>query len=75
MFFQVVRKAEFSVGSMLQKDHQDYSLQGDVNLSLGFKSTKPDGILLQNSKDVRLSFTHTQTSISTDLSIHYYEKN
>ncbi|KAI7810207.1 putative laminin subunit alpha-3, partial [Triplophysa rosa] len=47
----VVRNAEFSVGGVLQKDHQDYSLQGDVNLSLGFKSTKPDGILLQNRKD------------------------
>ncbi|KAA0718440.1 Laminin subunit alpha-3 [Triplophysa tibetana] len=47
----VVRNAEFSTGSMLQKDDQDYSLQGDVNLSLGFKSTKPDGVLLQKRKD------------------------
>lgn len=63
--FQVVRNAEFSAGSVLQKDDQDNSLQGDVNLSLGFKSTKPDGVLLQKHKDVRLSFEHTQTSIST----------
>ncbi|XP_056600368.1 laminin subunit alpha-3 [Triplophysa dalaica] len=47
----VVRNAEFIVGSVLQKDDQDNSLQGDLNLSLGFKSTKPDGVLLQKRKD------------------------
>ncbi|XP_016319957.1 laminin subunit alpha-3 [Sinocyclocheilus anshuiensis] len=47
---QMVRKAEFSLGSALEKLHEDFSLD-DVNLSLGFRSTKPDGILLQNSKN------------------------
>ncbi|XP_050984082.1 laminin subunit alpha-3 [Labeo rohita] len=46
----MVRKAEFSLGSSLEKLHEDFSLDV-VSLSLGFKSTKPDGILLQNSKN------------------------
>ncbi|XP_016368342.1 laminin subunit alpha-3-like [Sinocyclocheilus rhinocerous] len=53
----MVRKAEFSLGSALEKLHEDFSLD-DVSLSLGFRSTKPDGILLQNSKnnkDIELS--------------------
>lgn len=56
----MVRKAEFSLGSSLEKLHEDFSLDV-VSLSLGFKSTKPDGILLQNSKNVRISFTATYT--------------
>ncbi|XP_026053378.1 laminin subunit alpha-3-like [Carassius auratus] len=47
---QMVRRAEFSLGSALEKLHEDFSLD-DVGLSLGFRSTKPDGILLQNSKN------------------------
>ncbi|KAK2901448.1 hypothetical protein Q8A67_009563 [Cirrhinus molitorella] len=46
----MVRKAEFSLGSALEKLNEDFSLD-TVSLSLGFKSTKPDGILLQNSKN------------------------
>ncbi|XP_059420163.1 laminin subunit alpha-3-like [Carassius carassius] len=47
---QMVRRAEFSLSSALEKPHEDFSLD-DVGLSLGFSSTKPDGILLQNSKN------------------------
>ncbi len=55
---QIVRKAEFSLGSSLEKLHEDFSLD-DVSLSLGFRSTKPDGILLQNSKNVCIhSYIH-----------------
>uniref|UniRef100_A0A9J8A9T4 Si:ch211-241e1.3 n=2 Tax=Cyprinus carpio TaxID=7962 RepID=A0A9J8A9T4_CYPCA len=53
----MVRRAEFSLGSTLEILHEDFSLD-DVGLSLGFRSTKPDGILLQNSKnnkDIELS--------------------
>ncbi|XP_056118519.1 laminin subunit alpha-3 [Rhinichthys klamathensis goyatoka] len=46
----MIRKAEFSLGSALERLREDFSLD-DVNLSLGFKSTKPDGVLLQNSKN------------------------
>ncbi|XP_073705589.1 laminin subunit alpha-3 [Garra rufa] len=46
----MVRKAEFSQGSALEKLYEDFSLD-IVSLSLGFKSTKPDSILLQNSKN------------------------
>ncbi|XP_051553427.1 laminin subunit alpha-3 [Myxocyprinus asiaticus] len=45
----VVRKAEFILGSALEKLPEDFTLEGDVNLSLGFRSTEPDGLLLQNS--------------------------
>ncbi|XP_055074065.2 laminin subunit alpha-3 isoform X1 [Misgurnus anguillicaudatus] len=46
----VVRKAEFTPDSALEKVYGDFSLQDDINLSLGFKSIKPDGILMQNTK-------------------------
>ncbi|XDV26618.1 hypothetical protein PO909_030274 [Leuciscus waleckii] len=45
----MIRNAEFSLGSALEKLHEDFSLD-DVNLSLGFKSTK-DGVLLQNGNN------------------------
>ncbi|KAK9979950.1 hypothetical protein ABG768_013353 [Culter alburnus] len=48
--FLMVRKAEFSLDSALEKPLADFSLD-DLNLSLGFRSTKSDGILLQNSKN------------------------
>jgi len=54
----MIRKAEFSLGSALGKLREDFSLD-DVNLSLGFKSTKPDGVLLQNSKNVHPLYNYT----------------
>ncbi|XP_067309522.1 laminin subunit alpha-3 [Pseudorasbora parva] len=48
--FLMIRNAEFSLGSALEKLNVDFSLD-DVNLSLGFKSTKSEGILLQTSKN------------------------
>lgn len=51
------RNAEFSLGSALKKPPEDFSLD-DVNLSLGFKSTK-DGVLLQNSNNVHPFHNYT----------------
>ncbi|XP_059358543.1 laminin subunit alpha-3 [Carassius carassius] len=47
---QMLRKAEFSLGSALEKLYENFNLDS-VSLSLGFRSTEPDGILLQNSKN------------------------
>uniref|UniRef100_A0A8C1NNV3 Si:ch211-241e1.3 n=1 Tax=Cyprinus carpio TaxID=7962 RepID=A0A8C1NNV3_CYPCA len=47
---QMFRKADFSLGSALEILYEDFNLDG-VSLSLGFRSTKPDGILLQNSNN------------------------
>lgn len=56
----MVRKAEFSLDSALEKPLADFSLD-DLNLSLGFRSTKSDGILLQNSKNVCILSTIAYT--------------
>ncbi|XP_077376610.1 laminin subunit alpha-3 isoform X2 [Festucalex cinctus] len=48
------RKAEFMPGSSLSADLPDFSLTGDVSVSLGFRSTDNDGILLQSKKAANL---------------------
>ncbi|XP_051732199.1 laminin subunit alpha-3 [Ctenopharyngodon idella] len=46
----MIRKAEFNLGSALEKPHEDFSVDS-LSLSLGFRSTESDGILLKNSKN------------------------
>ncbi|XP_054622732.1 laminin subunit alpha-3-like isoform X3 [Dunckerocampus dactyliophorus] len=48
--FLTSRKAEFSSGSSLSADLSGFSLADDVTLSLGFKSTDNQGVLLQNKQ-------------------------
>ncbi|KAM4557143.1 laminin subunit alpha-3-like [Fundulus diaphanus] len=43
-------KGQFSLGSYLKGDLQGFSLDNDVTLSLGFKSTETQGIILQNKQ-------------------------
>ncbi|KAM4728827.1 laminin subunit alpha-3-like isoform 2-T2 [Anableps anableps] len=43
-------KAQFSLGSSLKEDLNDFSLDNDVTVSLGFKSTEGQGIILQDKK-------------------------
>ncbi|XP_054888860.1 laminin subunit alpha-3-like isoform X2 [Poeciliopsis prolifica] len=43
-------KAQFDLGSSLKADLQDFSLENNVIVSLGFKSTETQGIILQNKK-------------------------
>ncbi|XP_068614972.1 laminin subunit alpha-3-like [Brachionichthys hirsutus] len=45
-----VRKAEFSTGSSLSADLAGFSLADDVTVSLGFKSTESQGLILQNKQ-------------------------
>ncbi|XP_046883214.1 laminin subunit alpha-3-like isoform X2 [Hypomesus transpacificus] len=49
--FLVSRKAEFALGSSLKAFPRGFSLASDVTLSLGFKSTENEGLLLQNSQE------------------------
>uniref|UniRef100_A0A4W4GXF5 Laminin G domain-containing protein n=2 Tax=Electrophorus electricus TaxID=8005 RepID=A0A4W4GXF5_ELEEL len=44
------RKAEFCTGGSLEAPPKDFDLAGDVTLSLGFKSTENEGLLLQNKQ-------------------------
>ncbi|XP_033492838.2 laminin subunit alpha-3-like isoform X1 [Epinephelus lanceolatus] len=44
----VSRKAEFSLASSLLADLSDFSLANDVTVSLGFKSTENQGLILRN---------------------------
>ncbi|XP_060769555.1 laminin subunit alpha-3-like isoform X2 [Neoarius graeffei] len=56
-----LRKAEFSMGSSLDSSPTGFSLNGALTLSLGFKSTENNGILLQNkqdNKDIGLSMVN-----------------
>nr|XP_040026949.1 laminin subunit alpha-3-like isoform X2 [Gasterosteus aculeatus aculeatus] len=46
----VVRKADFSLGSSLSGDLTGFSLANDVAVSLGFKSTQNEGIILQDKQ-------------------------
>ncbi|XP_053349425.1 laminin subunit alpha-3 isoform X3 [Clarias gariepinus] len=53
-----MRKADFSAGGSLDSPPTGFSLDGPLTVSLGFKSTEKDGLLLQNrqaSKDIALS--------------------
>ncbi|XP_014845866.1 PREDICTED: laminin subunit alpha-3-like isoform X1 [Poecilia mexicana] len=43
-------KAQFNLRSSLKADLQDFSLENDVVVSFGFKSTESQGIILQNKK-------------------------
>lgn len=47
----VARKAEFSLGSTLSADLQGFSLANDVAVSLGFKSTENEGLIVQNKQE------------------------
>ncbi|KAG7214822.1 hypothetical protein INR49_010714 [Caranx melampygus] len=46
----VTRKAEFSLGSSLSSLLEDFSLANDVTVSLGFKSTENQGLILQDKQ-------------------------
>ncbi|TNN66295.1 Laminin subunit alpha-3 [Liparis tanakae] len=46
----VTRKAEFSLGSALTSDLKGFSLANDVTVSLGFKSTENQGLILQGQQ-------------------------
>lgn len=46
----VIRKAEFSLGSSLSSELADFSLAGDATVSLGFKSSEKEGLILQNKQ-------------------------
>ncbi|KAL2097308.1 hypothetical protein ACEWY4_006515 [Coilia grayii] len=58
--FLVARKVELSKGSSLERELSTFSLTGDVTLSLGFRTTEADGLLLTKSeqgKGLELSMT------------------
>ncbi|XP_034559528.1 laminin subunit alpha-3-like [Notolabrus celidotus] len=44
------RTAEFSMGSTLSADLEGFSLVDDVTVSVGFKSTKNEGLILQDKQ-------------------------
>ncbi|XP_070830251.1 laminin subunit alpha-3-like [Chaetodon trifascialis] len=46
----VTRKAEFSLGSSLSADLAGFSLANDVTVSVGFKSTEKQGLILQDKQ-------------------------
>ncbi|KAM4551973.1 laminin subunit alpha-3-like isoform 1-T1 [Odontesthes bonariensis] len=46
----VLRKAQFSFGSSLASNHTVFHLDQDVTVSLGFKSTEQEGLILQDKK-------------------------
>ncbi|XP_028448188.1 laminin subunit alpha-3 isoform X2 [Perca flavescens] len=46
----ISRKAEFSLGSSLSADLAGFSLANDVTVSLGFKSTENEGLILQGKQ-------------------------
>ncbi|XP_058487895.1 laminin subunit alpha-3-like isoform X2 [Solea solea] len=50
----ISRKAEFSMGSGLSADLTGFSLANDVTVSLGFKSTEYQGLLLQDKQQANL---------------------
>ncbi|XP_062850491.1 laminin subunit alpha-3 [Trichomycterus rosablanca] len=57
----MARKSEFSPGGSLESPPSDFSLDGDVTISLGFRSTEKDGLLLQNkqaNKEVGISMVN-----------------
>ncbi|XP_027877262.1 laminin subunit alpha-3 isoform X1 [Xiphophorus couchianus] len=43
-------KAQFNLGSSLKADLQDFSLENNVAVSIGFKSTETQGVILQNKQ-------------------------
>ncbi|KAJ8337031.1 hypothetical protein SKAU_G00382510 [Synaphobranchus kaupii] len=48
--YLAIRKAEFNTGSSLSAPPRSFVLTGNVTVSLGFKSTESDGLLLRNSQ-------------------------
>uniref|UniRef100_A0A4W5P1W5 Laminin G domain-containing protein n=1 Tax=Hucho hucho TaxID=62062 RepID=A0A4W5P1W5_9TELE len=48
--FLASRKAEFNVGSSLSAALKGFSLANDITVSLGFKSSEKEGLLLQNTE-------------------------
>lgn len=44
------RKAEFTLGSVLLADLAGFTLDNDVTVSLGFKSTENEGLILRNKQ-------------------------
>ncbi|XP_029970340.1 laminin subunit alpha-3-like isoform X2 [Salarias fasciatus] len=46
----VPRKAEFALGSSLSSALTGFSLENDVTVSIGFKSTEKEGLILQDKK-------------------------
>ncbi|XP_055084301.1 laminin subunit alpha-3-like isoform X1 [Periophthalmus magnuspinnatus] len=46
----IVRKAELNLGSSLSGDLAGFTLDDDVTLSLGFRSTENQGLILQDKK-------------------------
>ncbi|KAJ8372354.1 hypothetical protein AAFF_G00290230 [Aldrovandia affinis] len=48
--FLASRKAQFSLGSSLSALPRGFGLTGDMSVSLGFKSTENEGLLLKNSQ-------------------------
>ncbi|XP_041659948.1 laminin subunit alpha-3-like isoform X2 [Cheilinus undulatus] len=46
----IPRKAEFSLGSSLSANLAGFSLAGDVTMSLGFRSTQNQGLILQDKQ-------------------------
>lgn len=54
VLLQVTRKAEFSLGSSLSSDLAGFNLANDVTVSLGFKSTESQGLILQDKQLVSL---------------------
>lgn len=54
VFLQSVRKAEFTLGSTLSDNLEGFTLDNDVTISLGFKSTENEGLILRDKQQVRL---------------------
>lgn len=54
VFLQRVRKAEFTLGSTLSSKFEGFTLDNDVTISLGFKSTENEGLILRDKQQVRL---------------------
>ncbi|KAL0966154.1 hypothetical protein UPYG_G00291590 [Umbra pygmaea] len=50
------RKAEFNLGSSLSTDLAGFSKTADIKVSLGFKSSEKEGLLLQNSQTNTAAF-------------------
>ncbi|KAM9349369.1 laminin subunit alpha-3-like [Symphorus nematophorus] len=46
----ITRKAEFSLGSSLSSKLEGFSLANDVTVSIGFKSTENQGLILQDKQ-------------------------
>lgn len=68
---QVSRKAEFSLGSSLSADLAGFSLADNVTVSLGFRSTENQGLILQDKQRVSTSIVKVK-SLMCCLCIKYW---